>query len=85
MKIRIQAGYGDIFEKEWKDELKAISQLSVIADYLFQYKNELSEKFKREGNPVKRDVIIAKMVSIEEILDDHKDLFKFLHENTNLL
>jgi len=87
MKIRIQAGYGDIFEKEWKGDTDFIpmKQLSVIADYLFQYKKELQEKFKREGNPIKRDVIMAKVVDIEEILNDHQDLFKFLHENTNLL
>ena len=88
MKLIIEdAAYGERFEKEWRGDatFKAENQLSVIADYLFQYKNELLAKTKTETNETKKTIMFAKITDIEEILTGHADLFTFLHGSVTAL
>ena len=87
MKIRIEGAYNEVFEKEWKGEttFEAENQLSVIADYLFQYKCELLQKANKETDETKKTIIFAKICHIEEILTNHADMFTFLHKSATAL
>ena len=78
MKIRIIAGYNEIFEKEY-EEHHAENDLACTFEYLYQYKNELVEKSLREPDMIKVEVINAKIKHIEKILVYYKDLSTFLH------
>jgi len=78
MKIKIVAGYDEVFEKDYK-EYHAENDLACTFEYLYQYKHELVEKSLREPDMIKVDVINAKIKHIEKILVYYKDLSTFLH------
>lgn len=87
MKIKIVAGYNEVFEKEYKGKsnFKTSNQLSKLFEYTFQYKIQLLKQLNDETNIVKQEIIKAKIKDIEKILIDNQDLSTFLHYDATAL